>query len=483
MASDLSPLAQSLFPSQNVSSFQTTSDSDKPPAPLQRSALSFQIRSCKCLDLSNADADAISTRTVEQGLDCDSTAGDSDSTSTTRASDGDATFGLVDAGRHCIVTKTQEEKAMEKNVEMLASLQLEMELEAPVQCTGPVKVGLQDFEIMRIVGQGAFGKVFQVRHKKSNAVYALKVMRKDRILQGNHTDYVKSERDLLTAVSHPYIVTLRFSFQTPMKLYLVLDFINGGHLFFNLYREGVFSEDVTRLYTAEIVSAVSYLHSNGIMHRDLKPENVLLDSQGHVRLTDFGLAKGNVEGESTRTNSFIGTMEYMAPEIIQGNGHTKSVDWWSTGILMYEMLCGQPPFRAKSRTLLQQQIISTKVKFPKFLSSNAQSLLKALLTRDPEKRLGSGPDGSEAIRKHPFFKSIDWVKLDERQIESKFKPGVKCCLSVENFDKIWTEQPPEDSPCGTPSSPGPEMLFPGFSYIEPSFLLKQMEDPKPLNTV
>lgn len=166
----------------------------------------------------------------------------------------------------------------------------------------------------------------------------------------------------------------------------------------------MFEEPVARLYCAEIVSAISYLHSRGIVHRDLKPENVLLDEDGHVKLTDFGLAKGNMGDEASRTNSFIGTMEYMAPEIIEAKGHAKGVDWWSTGILLYEMLSGVPPFRAKSRSQLQQQITQGKVKWPKFLSPAALSLLKGLLTRDPSRRLGAGQDGSAAIRAHPFFK-------------------------------------------------------------------------------
>lgn len=331
------------------------------------------------------------------------------------------------------------------------------------------KVGPQDFEMLRVVGQGAFGKVFQVMHKATRTIYAMKVMRKERILQRDHSEYVRSERDLLTAVVHPYIVTLRFSFQSPTKLYLVLDFLNGGHLFFNLYRQGVFAEDVARLYTAEIVLAIAYLHSLGIVHRDLKPENVLLDSEGHVRLTDFGLAKGNMSDEGERTNSFIGTMEYMAPEIIEAKGHGKTVDWWSTGILMYEMLCGVPPFRAKSRQALQQQIATGKVKYPKFLSVDAQSLLKGLLTRDPAKRLGAGPHGSEAVKRHPWFKSINWAKLEARQIESKFKPTVTCNMDVGNFDKIWTDQPAVDSPCGTPTQASLGK-FEGFTYVAPCFL-------------
>ncbi|KAI8473226.1 MAG: kinase-like domain-containing protein [Monoraphidium minutum] len=335
------------------------------------------------------------------------------------------------------------------------------------------RVGPRDFDILRVVGQGAFGKVFQVRHRANGRLYAMKVMRKERILQRDHGDYVRGERDVLTAVLHPYIVTLRFSFQTPSKLYLVLDFINGGHLFYNLYRQGMFDEAVARLYTAEMVCALSYLHSRGILHRDLKPENVLVDSDGHVRLTDFGLAKGNMD-EGTRTNSFIGTMEYMAPEVIEGKGHGKEVDWWSVGILLYEMLAGQPPFRAKSRQVLQQQIMAAKVKWPKFLSPAALSLLKGLLTRDPQKRLGAGPDGSAAIRAHVFFKGISWSALEERRIPSPYKPPVAHSLSVENFDKIWTDQRPVDSPCGSPTDPAHAGAFAGFTYVAPSFVTSSM---------
>ncbi|KAG1664163.1 hypothetical protein FOA52_012244 [Chlamydomonas sp. UWO 241] len=363
--------------------------------------------------------------------------------------------------------------------DMLAEAKAEIEAEAPmsVPCTprgvvelsGPLAatakagaVSLKDFELMRLVGQGAFGKVFQVRHKKSKDVFAMKVMRKDTIHKQEHAGYIKSERDVLTAVTHPYIVALRFSFQTPSKLYLVLDFCNGGHLFYNLYCEGLFSEAVSRLYTAEIVSAISYLHSKNIMHRDLKPENVLLDAEGHIRLTDFGLAKeySNEEGGAVdRTNSFIGTMEYMAPEIIEGNGHDMRVDWWSTGVLLYEMLTGMPPFRNISRSALQREITTGKIKYPKFLSSPALSLLKGLFTRDPAKRLGCGPNGPDEIKRHPFFKAVNWAKLERREIPSSFKPKVDS----------WTDAPVEDSPCCTPASHVTRM-FVGFTYEHPSLM-------------
>jgi p70 ribosomal S6 kinase len=298
----------------------------------------------------------------------------------------------------------------------------------------------------------------------------MKVMKKQRIVERAHGEYVKAERDVLTAVFHPYIVTLRYSFQTSSKLYLVLDFISGGHLFFQLYRQGIFDEPLARLYTAELVLAIAHLHSLGFVHRDLKPENVLLDSEGHIKVTDFGLAKGEMGDDDQLTNSFIGTMEYMAPEIIAGNGHGKAVDWWSIAILLYEMLCGTPPFNAKSRNQLQKQILSQKLKLPGYLSTSAQSLLKGLLIRDPKKRLGGGPDGSKAVLEHPFFRPINWDRLKRHEIPSPFKPTIREVSSVENFDKMWTDQAPLDSPCGTPQRTSPEDMFHGYSYVAPSLI-------------
>mmetsp|Transcript_17961 Transcript_17961/g.54072 ORF Transcript_17961/g.54072 Transcript_17961/m.54072 type:complete len:422 (+) Transcript_17961:776-2041(+) len=336
----------------------------------------------------------------------------------------------------------------------------------------PSKVSPADFEVLKVVGQGAFGKVFQVRKRDTGRIYAMKVMRKDRILARDHTEYVRAERDVLTSVRHPYIVMLHWSFQTTNKLYLVLDFVNGGHLFFNLYRAGIFDESQARLYTAEIVAAISHLHDLHIVHRDLKPENVLLDSQGHIRITDFGLAKSVPEGG--RSNSLIGTMEYMAPEIISGAGHDKGVDWWSTGVLLYEQVCGITPFRSKDKSALKRMITQQKLKFTKnadgYLSQEAKSLVRALLEKDPKKRLGHGPGGGRAVKAHPFFRSINWAALEGRQIPSPYCPrtsGIEC---VENFDKLWTDRTPEDSPVGTPTTTPFGNSFRGFTYVAPSFL-------------
>ncbi|GMI90511.1 ARABIDOPSIS THALIANA PROTEIN KINASE 2, ARABIDOPSIS THALIANA SERINE/THREONINE PROTEIN KINASE 2 [Hibiscus trionum] len=322
-------------------------------------------------------------------------------------------------------------------------------------------VGLEDFEVLKVVGQGAFGKVYQVRRNGTSDIYAMKVMRKDKIMEKNHAEYMKSERDILGKVDHPFIVPLRYSFQTKYRLYLVLDFVNGGHLFFQLYRQGLFREDLARIYTAGIVSAVSHLHANGIMHRDLKPENILLDADGHVMLTDFGLAKEF--DETTRSNSMCGTLEYMSPEIVLGKGHDKAADWWSVGILLYEMLTGKPPFIGGNRQKVQEKIIKERIKLPAFLSSEAHSILKGLLQKETSKRLGSGQGGSEEIKRHRWFKSINWRKLEAREIRPSFLPQVAGNQCVANFEECWTSMPLIDSPVASPTFG--ENPFKGYTYV------------------
>ncbi|XP_051123074.1 serine/threonine-protein kinase AtPK2/AtPK19-like [Andrographis paniculata] len=323
---------------------------------------------------------------------------------------------------------------------------------------------LEDFEFLKLVGQGAFGKVYQVRKIGSSEIFAMKVMRKDKIMEKNHAEYMKTERDILTKIDHPFIVQLRYSFQTKYRLYLVLDFVNGGHLFFQLYHQGLFREADGRVYTAEIVSAVSHLHKHGIMHRDLKPENILLDAEGHAMLTDFGLAKQFI-GE-TRSNSMCGTLEYMAPEIILGKGHDKAADWWSVGILLYEMLTGKPPFiGGNNRQKIQQKILKDKIKLPAYLSSEAHSLIKGLLQKDPRKRLSC-----DEIKSHKWFKSINWKKLEDREILPGFIPHVEGKQCTANFDERWTKMPLQDSPASSPK----ENPFQGFSYVRPASRFPQV---------
>ncbi|KAM6315409.1 ribosomal protein S6 kinase alpha-3 isoform X4 [Calonectris borealis] len=271
------------------------------------------------------------------------------------------------------------------------------------------------------------------------------------------------ERDILVEVNHPFIVKLHYAFQTEGKLYLILDFLRGGDLFTRLSKEVMFTEDDVKFYLAELALALDHLHSLGIIYRDLKPENILLDEEGHIKLTDFGLSKESIDHEK-KAYSFCGTVEYMAPEVVNRRGHTQSADWWSFGVLMFEMLTGTLPFQGKDRKETMTMILKAKLGMPQFLSPEAQSLLRMLFKRNPANRLGAGPDGVEEIKRHAFFSKIDWNKLYRREIHPPFKPATGRPEDTFYFDPEFTAKTPKDSP-GIPPSANAHQLFRGFSFV------------------
>ncbi|XP_057557180.1 ribosomal protein S6 kinase alpha-1 isoform X6 [Hippopotamus amphibius kiboko] len=273
----------------------------------------------------------------------------------------------------------------------------------------------------------------------------------------------KMERDILADVNHPFVVKLHYAFQTEGKLYLILDFLRGGDLFTRLSKEVMFTEEDVKFYLAELALGLDHLHSLGIIYRDLKPENILLDEEGHIKLTDFGLSKEAIDHEK-KAYSFCGTVEYMAPEVVNRQGHTHSADWWSYGVLMFEMLTGSLPFQGKDRKETMTLILKAKLGMPQFLSTEAQSLLRALFKRNPANRLGSGPDGAEEIKRHVFYSTIDWNKLYRREIKPPFKPAVAQPDDTFYFDAEFTSRTPKDSP-GIPPSAGAHQLFRGFSFV------------------
>ena len=334
------------------------------------------------------------------------------------------------------------------------------------------QVGVDDFELLTVIGKGSFGKVMQVRKKDDGKIYAMKVLRKDAIIARKQVAHTRSEKAILQKINHPFIVNLHFAFQTDKKLYMILDYVNGGELFFHLKKEGKFPEQRVRMYAAEIVLALAHLHSFGIVYRDLKPENILLDSEGHICITDFGLSKEIQAEEGTAT--FCGTPEYLAPEVLSGKGHGTPVDWWSLGTLIFEMLTGLPPFYSQNINIMYNKILRGELRFPPSISPDAQSLLEGLLTRDPKLRLGSNSfkDGAADIKAHPWFTSIDWIKLEARELEAPFKPAVKGPSDFSQIDPVFTAETPVDTyvESSVLTSAGDADMFDQFTYVNESAL-------------
>ncbi|XP_060229445.1 ribosomal protein S6 kinase alpha-2 isoform X3 [Meriones unguiculatus] len=341
------------------------------------------------------------------------------------------------------------------------------------------KADPSQFELLKVLGQGSYGKVFLVRKvtgSDAGQLYAMKVLKKA-TLKVRDRVRSKMERDILAEVNHPFIVKLHYAFQTEGKLYLILDFLRGGDLFTRLSKEVMFTEEDVKFYLAELALALDHLHGLGIIYRDLKPENILLDEEGHIKITDFGLSKEAIDHDK-RAYSFCGTIEYMAPEVVNRRGHTQSADWWSFGVLMFEMLTGSLPFQGKDRKETMALILKAKLGMPQFLSMEAQSLLRALFKRNPCNRLGAGIDGVEEIKRHPFFVTIDWNKLYRKEIKPPFKPAVGRPEDTFHFDPEFTARTPTDSP-GVPPSANAHHLFRGFSFVASSLVQEPSQQDVP----
>lgn len=243
----------------------------------------------------------------------------------------------------------------------------------------------------------------------------MKVLSKAEIYKNNITRYAVTEKNVMSRINHPFIVGLNYAFQTNDLLYLILDYCPGGNIGDLLDKVNNLEEDTAKLYTCEIILALEELHKNDIIYRDLKPDNVVIDGDGHVRLTDFGLSKENVQ-DDTLAMSFCGSTAYLAPEMIKRSGHGKAVDWYLLGILVYEMLTGIPPFYSNDKKKMMKNIIKQPLKLPAFVSKKARSILKMLLAKEPEKRLGAGKYDARIVKSHPWFEDIDWDKVYKRQL-------------------------------------------------------------------
>jgi ribosomal protein S6 kinase alpha-5 len=345
------------------------------------------------------------------------------------------------------------------------------------------KVNMRNFELLKVLGTGAYGKVFLVRKvdgKDAGKLYAMKVLKKANIVQKvKTTEHIRTERQVLASIRQaPFLCKLYYAFQTDAKLHLILEYIRGGELFTHLFKRENFNENEVKFYIGEITLALEHLHNMGIIYRDIKLENILLDHEGHVCLCDFGLSKefmssaqsGAEDSNDRRTYSFCGTIEYMSPELIQGDcGHNFTVDWWSLGVLTYELLTGASPFTIEGEKNvpadISKRILKTQPPMPRIFSKHTKDFITKLLNKMPNKRLGA--NGASEVKAHPFFESINWVDLANKRIPPPFKPSICNELDTTNFAEEFTRQAPTDSPAIVPNC---ENLFRGYSYIAPSII-------------
>eukprot|EP01080_Neovahlkampfia_damariscottae_P008740 gene8740-688_t len=320
--------------------------------------------------------------------------------------------------------------------------------------SNPADWVLDDFERKETLGTGTFGRVLKAQHKETGQYFAIKTLKKNKVIQLNQIQHCLDEKKLQMEIKCPFTVQVYKTFQDEEKLYLVMDYIPGGEMFTWLRKNKRFSNAVCRFFIAEILLGLEYIHSKGIVYRDLKPENVLIDANGHVKIADFGFAKKITD----KTWTMCGTPEYLAPEIILGTGHDKGVDYWSLGVLMYEMLAGYPPFFAKDQMEIYTKIVKGKYVVPSFISPEAKDLLKKLMNFNKSMRYGCLKNGANDIKNHAFFSGFDWDKAAKRLLPSP----IQLHLDSEGSSKYFMKYKDSISKNEYPPTYEQQILFKDF---------------------
>ncbi|CAL8332108.1 unnamed protein product [Lota lota] len=334
------------------------------------------------------------------------------------------------------------------------------------QRKGPLS--LQDFRLIAVLGRGHFGKVLLSEYKKSGTMYAIKALKKGDIVSRDEVDSLMCEKRIFEAVNssqHPFLVNLFACFQTPEHVCFVMEYTAGGDLMMHIHTD-VFTEPRAMFYSACVVLGLQFLHDHKIVYRDLKLDNLLLDKDGYVKIADFGLCKEGM-GYGDRTSTFCGTPEFLAPEVLTDTSYTRAVDWWGLGVLIYEMLVGESPFPGDDEEEVFDSIVNDEVRYPRFLSTEAIGIMRRLLRRNPERRLGSGERDAEEVKKQPFFRTMDWEALLQRRLTPPFVPRIAGKEDVSNFDEEFTTEAPSLTPPREPRtlSRKDQDSFRDFDYV------------------
>ena len=346
---------------------------------------------------------------------------------------------------------------------------------------GNSHISEKDFTPIKLIGKGSYGNVYLVRYNKNDHLYAMKVLSKSLLREQNQENNTKSERNLMVKIHCPFIVNIKFAFQNDSKLYLVQEFIQGGDLFLHIHSQSKFSNEKTKFYIIELCLAIHFLHENNMLYRDLKPENILIGADGHIKITDFGLCK--ILSDLDKTYTICGTVQYLAPEILTGEGYNNSVDWWSLGCIMYQMLVGRFPFKFQKNGKLNIDIYKKPIKYPSYIDEKAKDLMSKFMENDPKKRLGSGKNGWEDIKNHPYFNDVNWDDAYNKKLKPPFLPNIDNETDTKYFEKTFTDEPVyneqgdalynEDEEC--------EENYKGFTYVNGSYnelknILKQEDE-------